>query len=188
MRNIFFSALLIATLPASAQAYSYSCGGAQADDTHDFIELYDFKNEKNVQALISNDGLAYQPRLTIEICNGTARRSAAFVIPYLELIPEICGSDFPVMINSYVSFDIQSRIGGLVIDRESVDELAPSLWQWDTEGDLIIWSKWAGHGDQSQIVSYQLYGDNLIAAFGLVDNCSDQSQDFKAQYIDNVLP
>jgi hypothetical protein len=188
VRNMFFSALLIATLPVSAQAYSYSCGGAQADDTHDFIELYDFKNEMTVQALIGNEGLAYQSRLTIEICNGTARRSTVFVIPDLELVPEICGSDFPVMINSYVSFDIQSSISGLVIDRENVDELAPGLWPWDTEGDLIIWSKWAGHGDQSQIISYQLYGDNLIATFGIVDNCSDQSQDFKARYIGKALP
>lgn len=193
MLKIFFSSLLLVAVPFSALAFTYDCGGAQPDGTHEFIELYDFKNQKTVQVLIGNEGFAYHPLLSIRLCDGivrysTTQKRASFELPYIELISEICGSTIPVIINSNVPTIMQSRIEGIVIEKETVDKLAPNLWQWDSEGELIIWSKWADHRDQSQIISYRLYGDELLAVFGIVDNCIDQSQTFNLIYDRTALP
>ena len=45
-------------------------------------------------------------------------------------------------------------------------------------GEVSVFTKWVGHGDQSQEIIYHLMGDKLVPIRGKVDNCSDQQKKY----------
>ena len=45
-------------------------------------------------------------------------------------------------------------------------------------GEVSVFTKWVGHGDQSQEIIYHLMGDKLVPISGKVDNCSDQQKKY----------
>ena len=48
--------------------------------------------------------------------------------------------------------------------------------------ELSVFTKWVGHGDQSQDVIYRLHDSELVPARAKLDNCSDQQAKYIAVY------
>ena len=137
---------------------------------------YDFGTRRSVQMLIvSGSGAAYNVSYMIFSIRGADVSIIPWRIPLFDEWRTTCGLlilDGPKILMGH--------------DIEVWGYLDPPDDGYDSDahysGELSGFTKWVGHGDQSQNVIYRLHDGELVPARAKLDNCSDQQAKYIAVY------
>jgi uncharacterized protein YecT (DUF1311 family) len=142
-------------------------------DLGDFelIELYDIISKSTKFYLINAVYYAYNSEIIIEAISSSKLSPVKWVNPQFD--EEIITCDLQIINkNTIPLFEETSVIGWTnLIDQGYADKEVIA-------GEVSVFTKWVGHGDQSQEIIYHLMGDKLVPIRGKVDNCSDQQKKY----------
>lgn len=138
-------------------------------DLGDFelIQLYDVISKSTKFYLIKAVYYAYNSEIIIEAISSSKLLPVKWVNPQFD--EEIITCDLQIINRNTISlFEETSAVGWTnLIDQGYADKEVIA-------GEVSVFTKWVGHGDQSQEIIYHLMGDKLVPIRGKVDNCSDQ--------------
>jgi hypothetical protein len=142
-------------------------------DLGDFelIELYDIISKSTKFYLINAVYYAYNLEIIIEAISSKKLSPVKWVNPQFD--EEIITCELQIINkNTIPLFEETSVIGWTnLIDQGYADKEVIA-------GEVSVFTKWVGHGDQSQEIIYHLMGDKLVPIRGKVDNCSDQQKKY----------
>lgn len=142
-------------------------------DLGDFelIQLYDVISKSTKFYLIKAVYYAYNSEIFIEAISSSKLSPVKWVNPQFD--EEIITCDLKIINkNTIPLFEETSAVGWTnLIDQGYADKEVIA-------GEVSVFTKWVGHGDQSQEIIYHLMGDKLVPIRGKVDNCSDQKKKY----------
>jgi hypothetical protein len=142
-------------------------------DLGDFelIELYDVISKSTKFYLIKSVYYAYNSEIIIKAISSRKLSQVKWVNPQFDEEIITCGLQI-INKNTIPLFEETSAIGWTnLIDQGYADKEVIA-------GEVSVFTKWVGHGDQSQEIIYHLMGDKLVPIRGKVDNCSDQQKKY----------
>ena len=142
-------------------------------DLGDFelIQLYDVISKSTKFYLIKAVYYAYNSEIFIDAISLKKLSPIKWATPQFD--EELITCDLQI-INGYTIplFEETSAVGWTnLIDQGYADKEVIA-------GEVSVFTKWVGHGDQSQEIIYHLMGDKLVPISGKVDNCSDQQKKY----------
>lgn len=142
-------------------------------DLGDFelIELYDVISKSTKFYLIKAVYYTYNSKIIIEEISSSKLSPVKWVNPQFD--EEIITCDLQIInMNTIHLVEETSVIGWInLIDQGYADKEVIAE-------EVSVFTKWVGHGDQSQEIIYHLMGDKLLPIRGAVDNCSDQQKKY----------
>ena len=142
-------------------------------DLGDFelIQLYDVISKSTKFYLIKAVYYAYNSEIFIDAISLKKLSPIKWATPQFD--EELITCDLQIINgNTMPLFEETSAVGWTdLIDQGYADKEVIT-------GEVSVFTKWVGHGDQSQEITYHLMGDKLIPIRGKVDNCSDQQKKY----------
>ena len=137
----------------------------------ELIELYDVISKSTKFYLIKFTYYAYNSEIFIDAISSEKLSPLKWATPQFD--DSLITCDLQVISKDTVPlFEAASVLGWInIIDQGYYDKDV-------IDGEVSIFTKWVGHGDQSQEIIYHLMGDKLVPIMGKVDNCSDQQKKY----------
>ncbi len=144
----------------------------------DVIDLFDVGQNRSVPVLVSRAPFgAYNGLTTIYHVTDADLVPVPWIIPLFDETVQTCGGDF--LDNTTVKMTQAGDVNGFAVFKFEMDndELI-------ADGELAVYRKWVGHGDQSERVIYRLMDGAFRPNRALVDNCADQQADYVTVFFD----
>lgn len=144
----------------------------------DLVDLFDIGQNRSVPVLVSRASFGgYNGLTTIYHVTNTELVPVPWIIPLFDEAVQTCGGNF--LDNTTVKMTQSGAVQGWVTFKFEMDndELI-------ADGELAVYRKWVGHGDQSERVIYRLIDGSLRPDRALVDNCADQQADYVTAFFD----
>jgi hypothetical protein len=142
-------------------------------DLGDFelIQLYDVISKSTKFYVIKAVYYAYNSEIFIDAISLKKLSPIKWATPQFDEELITCGLQI-INGNTIPIFEETSAVGWInLIDQGYADKEVIAE-------EISVFTKWVGHGDQSQEIIYQFMGDKFVPIRGKVDNCSDQQKKY----------
>ena len=147
-----------------------------------FHELYDFSDKSLSTYFITYDFCgAYQCSIIIYSFKDGIMSKVPWQIPNFNEDVSTCG--LKVLEIPDIEFLEDEEAGGVIFINSGLEHLQN---MGDIYGELLVYTKWAGHGDQTEYIFYRLIDGRMTPNRGLLDNCSDEAKKYTSVFLNKL--